>query len=161
MSNKKKQKTINRGQYGIDYLLGGGESSSGEEITNGIVRADNLLLQGTGANRGYQIWTEKEEKCRSRELLRGGYPDEKAEIIGQCADELLRIAKREEKKETAQLEKLGRIITTSSDVDNYSKMLTDLRFAKTEEEIESIFAKYGFSKDMYPAASEFAKVING
>lgn len=112
-------------------------------------------------DQGYQVRTEKEEKSRSRKLLNGGYSDEEVKILSKCADELLRIAEREEKKEATQLEKFGRIITTSSDVDNYSKMLTDLRFAKTEEQIESIFAKYGFSKDMYPAAAEFAKVING
>jgi superfamily II helicase len=118
MSNKKKQKTIDQGQYGIDYLLDGGESSS------------------------------------------DSYPDEETEAISDCADELLRIAKREQQEETNQLEKLGRIITASSDVEKYSKMLPELCRAKTDEEIDTIFAKYGFAKEMYPAAAKLAKVVN-
>ena len=160
MSKKKKQKTINQVQYGIDYLLGGGESSSdGEEITSGIVRADHLL-QRTSTNRGYQIRTKEEDKRRGKELIKDSYPDEETEAIGDCADELLRIAKREQQKEANQLEKLGRIITASSDVEKYSKMLPELCRAKTDEEIDSIFAKYGFVKEMYPAAAKLAKAVN-
>ena len=71
---------------------------------------------------------------------------------------MIRIA--DEEREEEEICSLGRIISGKSPVNSYAEMLAELKCARTEDEINSIFEKYGATSEVYPAAAEFARVIN-
>lgn len=175
MSKKKRLKQKDLVElFGEEEVHLFGEDGIGvrEEDVKKLCQYENLI-QGT-VNGGFLIIDEQSEDgldCSDEqsedELDRSDrqpedeldYPDEKSRILAAVATELIRIA--DEEREEEEICSLGRIISGKSPVNSYAEMLAELKYARTEDEINSIFEKYSTSSEVYPAAAEFAKVING
>ena len=112
----------------------------------------------TKGKKGYGVYDVASEEKRKEELF--DYPDEESRMLGKCADELLMLAEKERQadEDAEKLKELGRVIVTVSTIDRYSSLLQSIRFVRTEEQIEEIFARHGMSSSELPAAKAYAQI---
>jgi hypothetical protein len=137
------------------HVVGDCEIFLDGENVDGIFKIDNLL-QGQTRNRGYDIRDVEKEQGRDEELF--GYTDDVSKVLGACADEYIKLKANE-----AKIAQLGRIITAPVSIaSSYADLLSELRFARSEAEIDTILEKYGIgtATEELPAAKEFARIMS-